>query len=110
MPRVGDAVLVGLSNPVPNCVVRLDFDCRVEGVGVHPDHPPLSWEAWNGTEWRRCRVSTDETGALNTAGEVHVHVPGDHESAVLGGNAAGWLRARVIEVARTGRPTRRRRS
>ena len=98
VPRVGDAMLVGLSNPVPNCVVRLDFDCRVEGVGVHPDHPPLSWEAWNGREWRRCRVSTDGTGALNTAGEIHVHVPGDHESAVLGGNAAGWLRARVIEV------------
>jgi predicted phage baseplate assembly protein len=99
VPRVDDAMLVGLSNPVPNCVVRLDFDCRVEGVGVHPDHPPLQWEAWNGKEWRRCRVSTDETGALNTTGEIHVHVPGDHESAVLGGNAAGWLRARVIEVA-----------
>ncbi|MFL6124658.1 putative baseplate assembly protein [Actinophytocola sp.] len=99
VPRVDDAMLVGLSNPVPNCVVRLDFDCRVEGVGVHPDHPPLVWEAWNGTEWRRCRVSTDGTGALNTTGEIHVHVPGDHESAVLGGHAAGWLRARVIEVA-----------
>ncbi len=98
VPRVGDTMLLGLSTPVPNCVVRLDFDCRVEGVGVHPDHPPLVWEAWNGKEWRRCRVSTDETAALNTAGEVHVHVPGDHESAVLGGNAAGWLRARVIEV------------
>ena len=99
VPQVDDAVLVGLSNPVPNCVVRLDFDCRVEGVGVHPDHPPLVWEAWNGTAWRRCRVSTDGTGALNAAGEIHVHVPGDHESAVLGGHAAGWLRARVIEVA-----------
>src|SRR6476469_1686446 len=98
VPQVGDALLIGLSNPVPNCVVRLDFDCRVEGVGVHPDHPPLWWEAWNGTEWRRCRVSTDGTGALNAAGEIHVHVPGDHESTVLGGNAAGWLRARVIEV------------
>ncbi|TDV46177.1 putative baseplate assembly protein [Actinophytocola oryzae] len=98
VPRVDDVLLVGLSNPVPNCVVRLDFDCRVEGVGVHPDHPPLRWEAWNGTEWRRCRVSTDETGALNANGEIHVHVPGDHESAVLGGNAAGWLRARVVEV------------
>ncbi len=82
VPRVGDTMLVGLSNPVPNCVVRLDFDCRVEGVGVHPDHPPLQWEAWNGKE----------------CGEVHLHVPGDHESAVLGGRAAGWLRARVIEV------------
>ncbi|MBB4910210.1 putative baseplate assembly protein [Actinophytocola algeriensis] len=99
VPRSGDTVLVGLSDPVPNCVVRLDLDCRVEGVGVHPDHPPLVWEAWNGKEWRKCVVSTDGTGALNTAGEIHLHVPADHESAVLGGNAAGWLRARVIEVA-----------
>ncbi len=98
VPRVDDVMLVGLSNPVPNCVVRLDFDCRVEGVGVHPDHPPLEWEAWNGKEWRRCKVSKDGTGALNTAGQVHVHVPGDHEASVLGGDAAGWLRARVIEV------------
>ncbi|OLF16062.1 putative baseplate assembly protein [Actinophytocola xanthii] len=98
VPRAGDAMLVGLSNPVPNCVVRLDLDCRVEGVGVHPDHPPLVWEAWNGKEWRRCLVSTDTTGALNATGEVHVHVPGDHESAVLGGEAAGWLRARVVDV------------
>lgn len=98
VPVPGDTMLVGLSDPVPHCVVRLDFDCRVEGVGVHPDHPPLCWEAWNGKEWRRCVVSTDGTGALNAAGEVHVHVPGDHESAVLGGEAAGWLRARVVEV------------
>jgi predicted phage baseplate assembly protein len=98
VPRVDDALLVGLSVPVPNCVVRLDFDCRVEGVGVHPDHPPLVWEAWNGRDWRKCVVSQDGTGALNAAGQVHVHVPGDHEAAVLGGESAGWLRARVIEV------------
>lgn len=98
VPRANDTLLVGLSVPVPNCVVRLDFDCRVEGVGVHPDHPPLVWEAWNGKEWKACLVSKDGTGALNTAGQVHVHVPPDHESSVLGGEAAGWLRARVIEV------------
>src|SRR5256886_4451236 len=98
VPRVGDVMLVGLSAPVPNCVVRLDFDCRVEGVGVHPDHPPLVWEAWNGREWTACKVSKDGTGALNAAGQVLVHVPPDHESSVLGGEAAGWLRARGIEV------------
>jgi predicted phage baseplate assembly protein len=98
VPRAGDELLVGLSVPVPNCVVRLDFDCRVEGVGVHPDHPPLVWEAWNGRDWQKCVVSRDGTGALNAAGQVHVHVPGGHEASVLGGESAGWLRARVIEV------------
>lgn len=98
VPRVDDALLIGLSNPVPSCVVRLDFDCRVEGVGVHPDHPPIVWEAWNGKEWKECLVSKDGTGALNAAGEVLVHMPADHEAAVLGGERAGWLRARVCEV------------
>jgi predicted phage baseplate assembly protein len=98
LPEIGDSLLVGLNSAVPHCVVRLDVDCRVEGVGVHPDHPPLVWEAWNGKEWKKCRVSKDGTGALNTLGEVLVHVPGDHEAAVLGGERAGWLRARVIEV------------
>jgi predicted phage baseplate assembly protein len=98
LPVVGDTLLVGLSTAVPNCVVRLDVHCRVEGVGVHPDHPPLVWEAWNGKEWKKCRVSQDGTGALNANGEIHVHVPADHEAAVLGGERAGWLRARVIEV------------
>lgn len=98
VPQVDDTLLVGLSAPAPHCVVRLDFDCRTEGVGVHPDHPPLVWEAWNGTEWTRCRVSKDTTGALNATGQVYVHVPPDHESAVLGGEAAAWLRARVIPV------------
>ena len=48
VPVVGETLLVGLNTPVPRCVVRLDVDAQVEGVGVHPDHPPLAWEAWTG--------------------------------------------------------------
>jgi predicted phage baseplate assembly protein len=97
-PRVGDVLLVGLTDPVPSCVVRLDFDCHVEGVGVHPEQPPLVWEAWTGAGWTECLVSRDDTGALNKAGGVLVHVPDTHEASVLIGQRAGWLRARVIEV------------
>src|SRR3954454_20736603 len=39
VPVVGETLLVGLSEPVPRCVVRIDVDAQVEGVGVHPDHP-----------------------------------------------------------------------
>ena len=98
VPAPGDVLMVGLTSAVPNCVVRLDLDANVEGVGVHPDHPPLVWEAYNGAEWVECLVSTDGTGALNMGGEVLVHVPADHQSAVFADEAAGWLRARVIEV------------
>ncbi|PPK67657.1 putative baseplate assembly protein [Actinokineospora auranticolor] len=97
-PQVGDALLVGLDVAVPRCVVRVDIGCQVTGVGVHPDHPPLVWEAYNGTEWVRCRVGQDTTDAINTDGWVHVHVPAGHVTSVIDGESAGWLRARVVEV------------
>jgi predicted phage baseplate assembly protein len=97
VPQVGDALYVGLTEPVPRCVVRVDFDGRIEGVGVHPDHPPLVWEAWTG-QWTECLVSKDETGALNRSGGIYVHVPPDHVASVLGEERAGWLRGRVVEV------------
>ena len=50
-PQPGDALLVGLSNAVPSCAVVLRMDCRVRGVGVRPDWPPLVWEAWTGRGW-----------------------------------------------------------
>jgi predicted phage baseplate assembly protein len=98
VPVVGETLLVGLNDAVPRCVVRLDVDAQVEGVGVHPDFPPLAWEAWTGNEWATCLVSSDSTLALNTSGRVLVHVPEKHEASVIDGTRAGWLRARVIEV------------
>lgn len=98
VPVVGEAMYVGLTNPVPRCVVQVDVEARVEGVGVHPDYPPLAWEAWTGTDWETCLVSTDTTSALNVPGRVLVHVPPDHDASVIDGIRAGWLRARVIEV------------
>jgi predicted phage baseplate assembly protein len=98
VPVIGETLLVGLNEPVPRCVVRVDVDAQVEGVGVHPDHPPLAWEAWTGNDWEECRVSSDSTLALNTSGRVLVHVPEGHEASIIDGTRAGWLRARVIEV------------
>jgi predicted phage baseplate assembly protein len=98
VPAADDALLVGLTDPVPRCVVRLDIDAHVEGVGVHPDYPPLVWEAWTGSEWTKCLVSSDSTLALNASGRILVHVPKEHEASVIEGTRAGWLRARVIDV------------
>ena len=44
-------LLIGLSNAVPSCAIVLRMDCRVRGVGVRPDWPPLIWEAWTGSGW-----------------------------------------------------------
>ncbi|WP_431774019.1 putative baseplate assembly protein [Streptomyces cucumeris] len=96
-PRAGDSLVLGLDGAVPHCAVRLDFDGRIDGVGVDPDDPPLVWEAWTGAEWSTCEVSLDGTGGLNRSGHVVVHVPGGHTSSVLGGHMAGWLRARVLD-------------
>ncbi|AWW43622.1 putative baseplate assembly protein (plasmid) [Streptomyces cadmiisoli] len=98
-PRHGDALLLGLEKAVPGCAVRVGFDGRIDGVGVDPGAPPLVWEAWDGSVWSGCDVSTDGTGGLNRAGDIVVHVPEAHDTAVLGGRTAAWLRARVVEPA-----------
>ncbi|MFD7660743.1 putative baseplate assembly protein, partial [Actinosynnema sp. NPDC059797] len=96
-PAPGDATLFGLTAAVPNCVVVLRLESRVEGVGVDPRQPPLAWEAWDGADWAACEVDEDDTGGLNRPGEVVLHVPGGHTTSVIAGHRAGWLRCRVTE-------------
>jgi predicted phage baseplate assembly protein len=97
VPKPGDALYVGLTDAIPSCAVTLRFKCKIEGVGVDPDRPPLAWEAWNGEDWAACDVDRDETGGLNRDGDVVLHVPASHTSSIISTKRAGWLRARVIE-------------
>lgn len=97
-PQVGDALLIGLSEAVPNCAVLLRLDCAVAGVGVDPRRPPLRWEAWKGDGWAPCDVERDETGGLNRPGDVVLHVPASHQTSVLARHRGGWLRCRLIEA------------
>ena len=99
VPKPGDVLLIGLSEAVPSCAVTLRFSCRIEGVGVDPNNPPLAWEAWNGEGWSGCDVDSDGTGGLNRDGDVVVHVPRTHTASVIDAQRAGWLRARVTETA-----------
>jgi predicted phage baseplate assembly protein len=94
-PKPGDSLLLGLDQAVPSCAVTLRFVCRIEGVGVDPDFPPLAWEAWDGEGWAACEVDRDTTGGLNRDGDVVLHVPADHTASIIDGRRAGWLRARV---------------
>ncbi|MBW3578950.1 MAG: putative baseplate assembly protein [Actinobacteria bacterium] len=96
IPKVGDVVLLGLSDALPSCAVRLDLDCRVEGVGVDPEFPPLVWEAWDGKSWIECDLDSDTTGGLNQWGAVVLHLPADHAVSVIDRQPAGWLRCRVL--------------
>jgi predicted phage baseplate assembly protein len=103
VPVPGNALLIGLSDPVPSCAVALRIDCRIEGVGVDPRNPPLSWQAWTGDDWVDCDLERDETGGLNRAGDIVLHVPTSHRAAVFEEKRAGWLRALVVE-AEEGQP------
>lgn len=102
-PKPGDCLLVGLDQAVPSCAVVLRFDARIEGIGVDPDRPPLAWEAWDGERWVACQLDSDTTGGINRAGDVVVHVPSSHTTAIFDRLRAGWLRARVL-VAEEGQP------
>lgn len=102
-PQPGDALLFGLPTAVPRCIVAVNLDSRVEGIGVDPRQPPLVWEAWDGARWAQCETGADTTGGLNRPGEVVVHVPAGHTASVVGGTRAGWLRCRVTE-AEPGQP------
>ncbi len=95
-PAPGDAVMFGLSDAVPRCVVAISVDSQVEGIGVDPRQPPLVWEAWSGTDWTRCDTYGDTTGGLNKPGEVVLRVPATHVQSAVGGMRAGWLRCRVV--------------
>lgn len=96
-PALGDAMLIGLSQPVPSNAIQLRFKCDIEGVGVNPDHPPLLWEAWNGDDWIPCEQDSDSTGGLNRDGDVIIHVPRGHAAHSIGTRHAAWVRARIVE-------------
>ena len=104
VPAVGESLYVALSDPAPSCAVALRFECSVTGIGVDPTNPPLVWEAWTEGGWVDCDLERDETGGLNRAGSVVLHLPAGHVASVLAGHRGGWLRVRVVE-ADEGQPT-----
>ncbi|MFF4934828.1 putative baseplate assembly protein [Streptomyces griseofuscus] len=96
IPQPDDELVIGLRQPAQRCAVRIEFDGRVDGVGVLPQSPPLAWEAWTGDGWSVCDVSEDTTGGLNRSGHIVVHLPAAHTTAVRSGVAAAWLRVRLL--------------
>ncbi len=105
VPQPGDALYVGLSDPVPRCAVALRFKCRIEGVGVDPRRPaPSSGRHTTAAVGPAVKSNIDETGGLNRAGDVVVHVPSSHVASVVDQERAGWLRA-VVTKALDGQPS-----
>jgi predicted phage baseplate assembly protein len=95
VPRPGHAFYVALPDAVPSCIVVLRLQCDIEGVGVDPEHPPIVWEAWNGSGWSECDLEQDGTGGLNQAGDIVLHVPPTHVPHSVQRSLGGWLRCRT---------------
>ena len=98
VPVANDAVYIGLSQPTPDCLVRLNFtgSPTIEGIGVDPLNPPYRVEAWDGQDWYPVVKRFDNTGGLNREGSIDVFIP-RHESSRVAGLSAGWLRITVTD-------------
>jgi predicted phage baseplate assembly protein len=97
VPRPGDRLYAGLAAAAPGCLVLLRTDSAVEGIGVHPGHAPLRWEAFTGSAWAACEVESDDTGGLNRPGDILLHIPPGQVPSLVNGIRAAWLRATVTE-------------
>ncbi|MCU1381230.1 MAG: hypothetical protein JWN29_4213 [Acidimicrobiales bacterium] len=103
-PLPGDCFNLGFEGSLAGNVIRLDVEATIEGIGVDPRNPPLSWEVWAGESWIPVVVHEDTTGGLNRDGSVLLLVPMAHAPLTLGTKRLFWLRARLA-VADIGQPT-----
>lgn len=95
----GDAFYLGFSTSLAGNLLRLDVEASIEGIGVDPTRPPLSWEVWSGEAWIPAKVHEDSTGGLNRDGVLMLLVPLEHAPLTLGGTRGFWLRARLTVAA-----------
>lgn len=99
----GDVTYLGFEGSLAGALLRLSVGASIEGIGVDPGDPPLSWEVWTGEAWVPARVHSDTTGGLNRDGEVLLGLPRAMAPLTLGGTRAHWLRMRLLPC-RPGQP------
>lgn len=100
-PRPGDAFYLGFRHDHSNHILALTIDASIEGIGVDPLNPPLSWEAWCSAGWTEAESDrdengrlTDETGGLNRPGRLTLFLPSEMALHDINGKRAYWLRCR----------------
>jgi predicted phage baseplate assembly protein len=108
-PQVGDALYLGFDESLDRLVLRVEVvGSRARGIGVEPASPPLCWEASRGPEWETADVLEDTTGGFNEAGgRIEVQLPRKTAPTTVGGRHLHWLRCRVTQLTRFGRPSPR---
>ncbi len=95
-PAPGDACYIGFDSSLAGAVLRLTISAQIQGIGVDPRDPPLSWEAWTGEQWATLPVHADSTGGLNRNGDIELRLPRHAAPLTLGGTRAYWLRVRLL--------------
>jgi predicted phage baseplate assembly protein len=88
----GDSLNLGFADPLAGAALRLMVTAQAEGNGIHPNHPPLIWQAWTGQDWASVPVHRDGTGGLNRPGEIVLLMPPTHGARAIGDENAYWLR------------------
>jgi predicted phage baseplate assembly protein len=96
-PEVGDALYLGLNEAATNCIIELDIDTHIEGIGVDPLQPPWAFDAWNGDAWEEAELLLDTTGGLNRKGKVQLLL-NQHQESSFGSITSSWIRIRVTET------------
>ncbi len=99
VPTAGDALYLGFAGSLAGTVLRLDVDATVEGIGVDPSRPPLTWEVWADEHWVPAEVHSDDTGGLNRRGDIVLLIGAEHEPLTLDDQRAFWLRARLCATS-----------
>ena len=110
-PQPGNAFYLGYEQDHSNHILSLWIDCTIEGIGVDPTNPPLSWEVWSNDGWTEAEIDrdengqrNDETGGLNKKGRVVLHLPPGMTPTEIGGKRGYWLRCRHTPP-KPGQPT-----
>ncbi len=98
-PLPGDAFYFGFAASLGGTAVRFrNTTTSPAGIGIHPQSPPLTTEAWSGEAWVRVTKYSDTTGGLNRDGEVILLFPPIHEALALGGTRAYWMRVVLVQT------------
>ena len=106
VPKENNALYLGYRENLGAHALLLTLDSRIEGIGVDPRNPPLTWEFWDGElgKWSALRLELDTTGGLNTPGQVTLHIPYSCAMREVNGQNACWIRCRATQVRPAQRP------
>jgi predicted phage baseplate assembly protein len=100
-PYPGDCFYIGDPTDLSSHIVQIDLTfAPVEGLGINPDNPPLTWEAacGEGGEWVPVEaVEADTTRGLNQDGAVRLRLPASMRPRRVGAQTGYWLRCVFVQ-------------